>query len=96
MEITNGFFAEMLVFAGVFISKMALSTRDEVEKLVSVVRRIDEEGVEVESQDGEGWGFLATSHPSLYTFLGFGVVWSFSLLVLPDQFFGVQVFGRFP
>ena len=65
MKITKGFFAEMLVFAGVFISKMALSTRDEVEKLVSVVRRIDEEGVEVESQDEEGWGFSDESFLSL-------------------------------
>ena len=54
MKITKGFFAEMLVFTGVFVSKVALSTRDEIEKLVSVVGRIDEEGVEVESQDGEG------------------------------------------
>ena len=57
MEVTNGFFAKMLMFAGVFIGKVALSTRDEVEEFVSVVRRIDEEGVEVESQDEEGWGF---------------------------------------
>ena len=57
MEFTKGFFAKMLVFAGVFIGEMALSTRDEVEELVSVVRRIDEEGVEVESQSEEGWGF---------------------------------------
>ena len=57
MKITKGFFAEILVFAGVFISKMALSTRDEVEKLVFVIGRIDEEGVEVKSQDGKGWDF---------------------------------------
>ena len=65
MEIANGFFAKMLVFAGVFIGKVALSTRDEVEELVSVVRRIDEEGVEVESQDEEGWGFSDESSLSL-------------------------------
>ena len=65
MKITKGFFAEMLVFAGVFISKVALSTRDEVEKLVFVEGRIDEESVEVESQDGEGWDFNDESSPSL-------------------------------
>ena len=57
MEITKGFFAKMLVFTGVFVGKVALSTRDEVEEFVSVVGRIDEECVEIESQDGEGWGF---------------------------------------
>ena len=65
MEVTKGFFAKMLVFTGVFVSKVALSTRDEIEKLVSVVGRIDEEGVEVESQDGEGWGFSDESSLSL-------------------------------
>ena len=65
MEVTNGFFAKMLVFAGVFIGKVALSTRDEVEEFVSVVRRIDEEGVEVESQNEEGWGFSDESFLSL-------------------------------
>ena len=44
---------------------MALSTRDEVEKLVFVVGRIDEECVKVESQDGEGWDFSDESSPSL-------------------------------
>ena len=47
----------MAVFAGVFVGEMALSTRNEVEEFVFVVRRVDEEGVEVESQSGEGWGF---------------------------------------
>ena len=65
MEVTKGFFAKMLVFAGVFIGKMALSTRDEIEKFVFVVRRVDEKGVEVESQDGEGWGFSDESSLSL-------------------------------
>ena len=65
MEVTKGFFAKMLVFAGVFIGKMALSTRDEVEKLVSIEGRIDEEGVEIESQDEEGWGFSDESSLSL-------------------------------
>ena len=65
MEVTKGFFAKMLVFAGVFISKMALPTRDEVEKLVFIEGRIDEESVEVESQDGEGWDFSDESSPSL-------------------------------
>ena len=65
MKVTKGFFAEMLVFAGVFISKVALSTRDEVEKLVFVEGRIDKESVEVESQDGEGWDFSDESSPSL-------------------------------
>ena len=44
---------------------MALSTRDEVEEFVFVVRRIDEECVEVESQDEEGWGFSDESSLSL-------------------------------
>ena len=65
MEIANGFFAKMLVFARVFVGKVALSTRDEVEKLVFVEGRIDEEGVKVESQDGEGWGFSDESSLSL-------------------------------
>ena len=55
----------MLVFTGVFIGKMALSTRDEVEKLVLIEGRIDEEGVEVESQDEEGWEFSDESSLSL-------------------------------
>ena len=57
MEVTKGFFAEMLVFAGVFVGEVALFTRDEVEEFVFVVRRIDKKGVEVESQSEEGWGF---------------------------------------
>ena len=57
MKVTDGFFAKMLVFAGVFISEVALSTRDEVKEFVSVIGRIDKESVEVESQDGEGWEF---------------------------------------
>ena len=57
MKETKGFFTEMAVFAGVFIGDVALLTRDEVEEFVFVVGRIDEESVEVESQDGEGWGF---------------------------------------
>ena len=65
MKVTKGFFAEMLVFAGVFISEVALSTGDEVEKLVFVEGRIDEESVEVESQDEEGWDFSDESSPSL-------------------------------
>ena len=65
MKITKGFFAEMLVFAGVFIGKVALSTSDEVEEFISVEGRIDEKGVEVESQDEEGWGFSDESFLSL-------------------------------
>ena len=65
MKVANGFFAEMSVFAGMFICEVALSTRDEVEEFVFVVRRIDEEGVEVESQDEEGWGFSDESSLSL-------------------------------
>ena len=57
MKVANGFFAKMAVFSGVFISEVALSTRDEVEELISVERRIDEECVGIESQDGEGWEF---------------------------------------
>ena len=57
MKVTNGFFAEMTVFSGVFVGKMALSSRGEIEEFVFVEGRIDEEGVEVKSQDEEGWGF---------------------------------------
>ena len=65
MKETKGFFAEMVVFAGVFIGEVTLTTRDEVEEFVSVEGRIDEEGVEVESQDEEGWGFSDESSLSL-------------------------------
>ena len=65
MKVANGFFAKMAVFSGVFISEVALSTRDEVEEFVFVERRIDEESIEVESQDGEGWGFSDESSHSL-------------------------------
>ena len=65
MKVTNGFFAEMSVFSGVFVGKMALSTRNEVEEFVSIEGGVDEEGVEVESQDGEGWGFSDESSLSL-------------------------------
>ena len=57
MKVANRFFAEMMMFAGVFIGEVTLSTRDEVEKLVSIEGRIDEEGVEVESQDEKRWAF---------------------------------------
>ena len=57
MEVTNGFFAKMPMFTGVFVGEVALSTRDEVEELFFIVRRIEKKGVEVESQSGEGWGF---------------------------------------
>ena len=65
MKVTNGFFAEMMVFSGVFVGKMALSTRNEVEEFVSVEGRIDEEGVKVKCQDEEGWGFSDESSLSL-------------------------------
>ena len=65
MKVTNGFFAKMAVFAGVFVSKVTLSTRDEVEKLVFVVRGVEEECVKVESQDEEGWDFSDESSCSL-------------------------------
>ena len=65
MKETKGFFTKMAVFAGVFVGEVALLTRDEVEEFISVVGRIDEEGVEVESQDGEGWGFSDESSLSL-------------------------------
>ena len=55
----------MAVFAGVFVGDVALLTRDKVEKLVSIERRIDEEGVEVKSQDEKGWGFSDESSLSL-------------------------------
>ena len=62
---TKGFFAEMVMLAGMDISDMALLTRDEVKEFVLVVRRIEEKGVEVKSQDGEGWGFSGESSLSL-------------------------------
>ena len=65
MNETKGFFTKMTVFAGVFVGDVALLTRDEVEEFVSVVGRIDEEGVEVESQFEEGWGFSDESSLSL-------------------------------
>ena len=65
MKITNGFFAKMAVFAGVFVGEVALSTGDEVEELVFTIGRIEEESVEVESQDEEGWGFSDESSLSL-------------------------------
>ena len=55
----------MAVFAGVFVGDVALLTRDEVEEFVSVVRGVDEESVEVESQDEGGWGFSDESSLSL-------------------------------
>ena len=55
----------MMMFAGVFVGEVALSTRDEVEKLVFVVRRIEKKSVEVESQSGKGWGFSDESSLSL-------------------------------
>ena len=65
MEVTKGFFAKVMVFAGVFIGEVALSTRDEVEELFFVVRRIEKKGVEVESQSEEGWGVSDESSLSL-------------------------------
>ena len=47
----------MVMLAGMFIGDVELSTGDEVEEFVFIVRRIEEESVEVESQDEEGWGF---------------------------------------
>ena len=65
MEVTNRFFAKMVVFSGVFISEVALSTRDEVEEFVVIIGRVEEESVEVESQDEEGWGLSDESSLSL-------------------------------
>ena len=65
MKVANGFFAKMVVFSRVFISEVALATGNEVKEFVFVERRIDEEGVEVESQDEEGWGFSDESSLSL-------------------------------
>ena len=47
----------MFVLAGMNIGDVTLLTGYEVKKFVSVVGRIDEECVKVESQDGEGWEF---------------------------------------
>ena len=55
----------MFVLAGMSIGDVTLLTRDEVEEFVSVVGRIDEESIEVESQDEEGWGFSDESSLSL-------------------------------
>ena len=62
---TKGFFAKMVVLAGVDVGDVMLLTRDKVEEFVLVVRRIEEECVEVESQDEEGWGFSDESSLSL-------------------------------
>ena len=53
------------MFARVFVGDVVLLTRDEVEELVLITRRVEEEGVEVESQDEEGWGFSDESSLSL-------------------------------
>ena len=65
MEQTKGFFAKMMVLAGVDVGEMTLFAREEVKKLVLIEGRIDEEGVKVESQDEEGWGFSDESSLSL-------------------------------
>ena len=62
---TKGLFAKVVMLAGVDVGEVALLTRDEVEEFVSVVRRIDEECVEVKSQDEEGWDFSDKSSLSL-------------------------------
>ena len=62
---TKGFFAKMVMLAGMDVGDVTLLTRDEVEEFVLVVGRIDEEGVEIESQDGEGWDFSDESSLSL-------------------------------
>ena len=54
---TKGFLAKVAVLAGVDVGDVMLLTRDEVEEFVFIVRRIEEECVEVESQDEEGWDF---------------------------------------
>ena len=65
MENTKGFLAKMTMFAGVDVSDVALLTRDKVKEFVFVVGRIEEECVEVELQDGKGWGFTDKSPLSL-------------------------------
>ena len=65
MERTKGFFAKMLMLAGVNIGEVALLPRDEVEELVFVVGRVEEESIKVESQDEEGWDFSDKSSLSL-------------------------------
>ena len=65
MKETKGFFTKMAVFTGVFVGDVALLTRNEVEEFVFIVGRIDEECVEVESQDEEGWEFSDESSLSL-------------------------------
>ena len=57
MKKTKGFFAEMAMFVGVFVGDVALLTGNEVEEFVLVVWGIEKKGVEVESQDEEGWDF---------------------------------------
>ena len=65
MKVANGFFAKMAVFLGVFVGEVTLTTGDEVEKLVFIEGRIEEESVKVKSQDGEGWDFSDESSHSL-------------------------------
>ena len=62
---TKGFLAKMGMLAGMDVGEVALLTRDEVKELVFVVRRIDEECVDVKSQDEEGWDFSDESSLSL-------------------------------
>ena len=62
---TKGFFAKVVMLAGMDVGDMTLLTRDEVKEFVFVVGRIEEESVEVESQDEEGWDFSDESSLSL-------------------------------
>ena len=65
MKQTKGFFAKVAMLAGMDVSDMTLLTRHKVEEFVLIVGRIKEKGVEVESQDEEGWDFSDESSLSL-------------------------------
>ena len=65
MKRTKGFFAKEGMLAGMDIGEVMLLSWDEVEEFVFVVGRIEEESVEVESQDEEGWVFSDESFLSL-------------------------------
>ena len=54
---TKGFFAKMAMLVGMDVGDVTLLTRDKVKEFIPVIRRVEEECVEIESQDEEGWEF---------------------------------------
>ena len=77
------------------ICKVAVMTRNELEEFVAGVRWIAYKSREIKARVKRD-GILATSHPLLYSFPGFGLVWLFPLFILFYQLFGIQVFSWFP